>query len=63
MVKDVRQMMVGSIILGVLFTVVGLWLSYPWDLTSGASVILVSGAAYLASLAIRSLRMRGGGAS
>ena len=56
-------MMVGSIILGVLFTVVGLWLSYPWDLTSGASVILVSGAAYLASLAIRSLRMRGGGAS
>ena len=41
-----------AIILGVVFTVVGLWLSYVWNLTSGASIILVSGAAYLASLAV-----------
>ncbi|MBN1814470.1 MAG: metal ABC transporter permease [Anaerolineae bacterium] len=55
-VKDMKRMMVSSIILGMLFTVVGLWLSYAWNLTSGASIILVSGAAYLASLAIRSIR-------
>jgi zinc transport system permease protein len=55
-VKDMKRMMVSSIILGMLFTVVGLWLSYVWNLTSGASIILVSGAAYLASLAVRSVR-------
>jgi zinc transport system permease protein len=54
-VKDMKRMMVSAIILGMLFTVVGLWLSYIWNLTSGASIILVSGAAYLASLAIRSI--------
>jgi zinc transport system permease protein len=51
-VNDMKQMMVGSILLGMLFTVVGLWLSYAWNLTSGASIILVSGAAYLVSLAM-----------
>jgi zinc transport system permease protein len=61
-VKDMKQMMVGSIILGMLFAVVGLWLSYAWNLTSGASIILVSSATYLVSLAVRSLRMRGSGA-
>ncbi len=51
-VKDMKRMMVGSILLGMLFTVVGLGLSYVWNLTSGASIILVSGAAYLVSLAM-----------
>jgi zinc transport system permease protein len=45
-----KQMMVLSCVLGVLFTVTGLWLSYAWDLTSGATIILVSGVAYLLSL-------------
>jgi zinc transport system permease protein len=57
-VKDMKRMMISSIILGMLFTIVGLWLSYIWNLTSGASIILVSGAAYLASLAIGSIRRR-----
>jgi zinc transport system permease protein len=34
------------------FTVVGLWLSYAWNLTSGASIILVAGMTYLLSLAL-----------
>jgi zinc transport system permease protein len=54
-VKDMQQMMVGAIVLGMLFTVVGLWLSYSWNLTSGASIILVAGAAYLLSLALPAL--------
>jgi zinc transport system permease protein len=49
-VKDMKQMMVLSCVLGILFTAVGLWLSYAWDLTSGATIILVSGSAYLLSL-------------
>jgi zinc transport system permease protein len=49
-VKNMKQMMASAIVLGMLFTVVGLWLSYTWNLTSGASIILVAGAAYLISL-------------
>jgi zinc transport system permease protein len=54
-VKNMKQMMISSIILGTLFTIVGLWLSYIWNLTSGASIILVAGVAYLVSLATRHL--------
>lgn len=54
-VRDMKQMMVSSIVLGMLFTVVGLWLSYAWNLTSGASIILVAGVAYLLSLALPAL--------
>jgi zinc transport system permease protein len=54
-VRDMRRMMVVSIVLGMLLIVVGLWLSYAWNLTSGASIILVSGVAYLLSLAAPSL--------
>lgn len=59
-VRNIKQMMVVSIALGMLFTVVGLWLSYAWDLTSGASIILVSGIAYLASLTLKALRLQTG---
>jgi zinc transport system permease protein len=58
LVKDMKRMMVGSILLGMLFTVVGLWLSYAWNLTSGASIILVSGMVYLVSLIVPRLRRR-----
>jgi len=34
---------------------VGLWLSYAWNLTSGATIILVSGVAFLLSLAVKPL--------
>jgi len=54
-VKDMRKMMVLASILGVIFTTTGLWLSYSWNLTSGATIILVSGAAYLLSLAVNRL--------
>jgi len=41
--KSLFQMMVGSSLLGAVFTVSGLWLSYAFDLTSGASIIMVAG--------------------
>jgi zinc transport system permease protein len=56
--RDMRRMMMLASILGILFTTVGLWLSYVWNLTSGATIILVSGAAYLLSLAVKPLVRR-----
>ena len=55
--KSLLQMMVGSSLLGGLFTTAGLWLSYSFDLTSGASIILVSGLGFFISLLIQRLRM------
>ena len=55
-VKSLAQMMVGSSLLGAVFTVTGLWLSYRYNLTSGASIIMVSGVAFLLSLLIDQIR-------
>ncbi len=49
-VKELKQMMLTACILGMVFTTMGLWLSYLFDLTSGATIILVAGTAYLMSL-------------
>ena len=57
-VKDMKMMMVLASVLGIVFTITGLWLSYSLNLTSGATIILVSGAAYLLSLLYRSLTRR-----
>jgi zinc transport system permease protein len=44
--KSLFQMMMGSSLLGAVFTISGLWLAYAFDLTSGASIILVAGLAF-----------------
>jgi zinc transport system permease protein len=54
--KSLLQMMVGSSLLGTLFTVIGLWLSYRYNLTSGASIIMVSGIAFFISLLMDRMR-------
>ena len=46
LVKDMRAMMLVASLLGMIFTTTGLWLSYRLNLTSGATIILVAGAAY-----------------
>lgn len=56
--KDLRRMMAGAVVLGMAFTITGLWVSYFWNLTSGASIILVSGVAYLVSLGLKPLLAR-----
>jgi zinc transport system permease protein len=53
--KSLKKMMVLASILGALFILSGLWLSYWLNLTSGACIILVAGVSYLASLAIKNL--------
>lgn len=49
-VKDIKSMMLFSSLLGIIFTTVGLGISYFFNLTSGATIILVAGITYLASL-------------
>ena len=46
--KSLFGMMAGSVGLNLAFTIAGLWLSYALDLTSGACIILVAGAVFLA---------------
>ncbi len=57
-VADLRKMMALSVLLGVVFTTVGLWLSYVWNLTSGATIILVSAVVYLLALAVKGMHSR-----
>jgi zinc transport system permease protein len=60
---DLKKMMILSILFGVLFTSGGLWLSFELDLPSGATIILVSGITFMASLFVsrwRRLLVRAG---
>jgi zinc transport system permease protein len=52
-VRDLKRMMALAVGLGLVFTTLGLWVSYAWNLTSGAAIILVSGSGYLLSLALK----------
>jgi len=51
--RDMRVLMVLSSFLGCVFTMVGIWLSYTFDLTSGATIIMVAGVTYIGSLLIK----------
>jgi zinc transport system permease protein len=53
--KSLAGMVLLSSLLSLLFSLSGLWLSYIFDLTSGASIIMVAGAGYLISMLIKSL--------
>jgi len=54
-VKELKQMMIIASILGIIFTLIGLYLSYVFNLTSGATIILVAGITYFISLIIPKL--------
>jgi zinc transport system permease protein len=56
---SLRGMMVLSSVLSCAFTLTGLWLSYLWNLTSGATIIMVAAAGFLAAVGwgrLRSMR-------
>ena len=55
-VKDMKRMMGLSIVLSILFTFVGLLLSYYLNLTSGATIILVAGVSYFVSFMVKRVR-------
>ena len=53
--KSLLQMMVAATLPNAVFTVCGLWISYEFNLTSGASIILVAGVGFLVSLGVERL--------
>lgn len=55
------EMMVYSVLLNLFFTTIGLWLSYSFNLTSGASIIMVAATCFFISLGLECLWSRRGG--
>ncbi|RKY81681.1 metal ABC transporter permease, partial [candidate division KSB1 bacterium] len=51
-----HRIMFGSTVLSVVFTTSGLWLSYVFNSASGATIVLVSVAAFILSSTLKSLR-------
>jgi len=51
-INSMAGMMALSSLLGIFFTVTGLWLSYNFNLTSGATIIMVAGVAFFISEAL-----------
>jgi zinc transport system permease protein len=56
--RKLSRIMIVSSFLGMVFTVSGLFLSYYFNLTSGATIILVAGVCYFAALAAKWLFVR-----
>lgn len=54
--KSLGKMMLLSSLLGMFFAITGLWLSYSYNLTSGATIIMVAGLAFFISLGTDFLR-------
>jgi zinc transport system permease protein len=52
------KMMALSSLLGIIFTMAGLWFSYHYNLTSGATIIMVAGLAFFLSLGVDVLSHR-----
>jgi len=55
---SLRTMMFLSFLLSCFFTMVGLWVSYVFNLTSGATIIMVAGVCFFISLFFELLRSR-----
>ncbi|MBM4462761.1 MAG: metal ABC transporter permease [Chloroflexi bacterium] len=52
---DMKKMMLLAILFGALFSFFGLWLSYEFDVASGATIILLSGTMLLCSFGLSKL--------
>lgn len=55
---SLRNMMVLAVLVGAVCSVVGLWLSYEFDLPSGATIVMVSVALLLGALGFSRMRRR-----
>lgn len=56
--RDIKKIMLVASLLGMIFTTLGLFASYFLNLTSGATIILIAGLAYVISLFIQISRFR-----
>ena len=55
---SLKKMMFLSVLFGIVFAVLGLWLSYVLDLASGATIVLVSAIAFVITFGLRALLNR-----
>jgi len=55
---NIKKLMFLSIIIGIVLNISGLWLSYIFDVPSGATIVLVSTAAFFLSSAVKYIRKR-----
>lgn len=53
---NIKKLMFLSIIVGIILTTSGLWLSYIFNVPSGATIILVSTAAFIISFALKRIK-------
>ena len=53
--KSFKERIIGSIIFGAVFCVLGLWISYTIDISSGASIVILSVVSYFISFGIKIL--------
>jgi len=56
--RSLRMMMLISTLLCCMFTMAGLWLSYIFNLTSGATIIMVAAAAFFISFLVQHLKTK-----
>jgi zinc transport system permease protein len=54
--SSLAKMMILSSFLGIVFTFAGLWFSYNYDFTSGATIIIVAGIAFFISQLVDLIR-------
>lgn len=55
--RDLKTLMTGAVLLGVVFTTTGIFLSAALDVPSGATIILVSAGVYAGVLVLKKFRM------
>lgn len=61
--ESLREMMAYSVVLSCMFTLMGLWLSYTFNLTSGATIIMVAALFFFLSLLAERVKKRGAGST
>jgi zinc transport system permease protein len=58
--NSLGKMMISAALLGIVFNMAGLWLSFQYNLTSGATIILVAGLAFFLSVGWDTVRRKRG---
>jgi len=56
--ESLRTMMVLSVVLSTAFVLIGLWLSFSFNLTSGATIIMVAACFFFGSLGVERISIR-----
>ncbi len=56
---SMKELIIGASFLGIVFTTTGIWLSYAFDIPSGATIVIVSACVYFGALPLQHRISRG----